>query len=291
MGKAMHIIMGASGQVGSAIVNNLIKNGQPVKGIIRNKDKADQLKKQGADFAIADAFNLPALTEAFKDGTTLFVITPETGKGDDVIGDTKTVLENIRKALEKSPVKKVVGLSSIGAQYNKGTGNLLMSYLLEHAFKDMDVKQTFIRPAYYFSNWLAYVPAAKANGVLPTFYPVDLSIPMISPMDVAKFATEIISSNNNEGEIYELFGPAAYTSADVAGAFAEALHNPIKAQQILRNKWEATLQKIGFSADAIKNFIEMTDAVISGSVHAENTGTIAFKGQTTLRQYVNDKVK
>jgi uncharacterized protein YbjT (DUF2867 family) len=287
----MNIIMGASGQVGSAIVTNLVKKGQPVKGIIRNKEKAEPLKKQGADYAIADAFNLQALTEAFKGGTTLFVITPETGKGDDVIGDTRKVLDNIRKAIEKSPIKHVVGLSSIGAQYERGTGNLLMSYLLEHAFIDMDIKQTFIRPAYYFSNWLAYLPVAKANKVLPTFYPVDLSIPMISPMDVANFAAGIITSNDNGGDIFELFGPASHSSTDVANAFSEALHTSIKAQQIPRNKWEATLQKIGFSPDAIKNFIEMTDVVISGHARAENKGTIALKGETTLQQYINNAVK
>lgn len=287
----MDIIMGASGRVGSAIVANLIKKGRNVKGIVRNNEKAEPLTKQGADFAIADAFNLSALTEAIKDGTTLFIITPETGKGDDVMGDTKKMLENIRKAIEKSTIKKIVGLSSMGAQYDKGTGNLLMSYLLEQEFKHTEVEQTFIRPAYYLSNWLAYLPVVKDMGTLPTFYPVDLSIPMISPMDVAEFAADIIASNHSGGKIYEIFGPAEYSSADVAKAFAEALHTDVKARQIPRSKWDDTLRKIGFSDDAIKNFIEMTEKVISGNVHAENNGTITLNGKTSLMQYINQAVK
>lgn len=282
----MDIIMGASGQVGSAVVTNLIKKGHAVKGIIRNKEKAELLKKQGADYAIADVFNLPALTEAIKDGTSLFIITPETGKGDDVIGDTKKILENIRKAIEESSIKKIVGLSSIGAQFDKGTGNLLMSYLLEHAFTGMQVEQSFIRPAYYLSNWLAYLPVVKEMGILPTFYPVDLQISMISPMDVAEFAANIVAGNESGNKIYEVFGPASYSSADVAQAFAQALHISVKAQQIPRNKWGDTLRKIGFSDDAIKNFIAMTDAVISGDVKAENVGTVALHGKTTLQQYI-----
>ena len=287
----MDIIIGASGQVGSAIVTNLIKKGRAVKGIVRNNEKAELLKKQGGNFAIADAFNLSALTEAIKDGKTLFIITPETGKGDDVIGDTKKFLENIRKAIEKSTVKKIVGLSSIGAQYDKGTGNLLMSYLLEHAFKDMEVEQSFIRPAYYFSNWLAYIPVVKNMGILPSFYPVDLSIPMISPMDVADLAADIIADDNSGSKIYEAFGPSAHSSADVAHAFAKALKINVKAQQIPRNKWDETLRKIGFSDDAIKNFIAMTDLVISGDIHPENNGTVALNGETTLQQYINNAVK
>ena len=287
----MDIIMGASGRVGSAIVTNLIKKGRSVKGIVRNNEKAEPLRKQGADFAIADAFNLPAVTEAIKDGSTLFIITPETGKGDDVIDDTKKMLENIRKAIEKSTIKRIVGLSSMGGQYDKGTGNLLMSYLLEHEFKNTEVEQTFIRPAYYFSNWLAYLPVVKDMGILPTFYPVDLSIPMISPMDVAEFAADIIAGNDGGDKVYEAFGPAEYSSADVAGAFAETLHSNVKTQQIPRNKWDDTLRRIGFSDDAIKNFIAMTEAVISGDVHAENNGTITLNGKTSLMQYINQAVK
>lgn len=286
----MNIIQGASGQVGSAVVANLVKKGEPVKGIVRNREKVEQLKKQGAEAAIADVFDQQALTEALKNGSTLFVITPETGKGEDVIGDTKKSLTNIREAIKKSKVKKMVGLSSMGAQYDKGTGNLLMSYLLEHAFNGLAIEQSYIRPAYYYSNWLAYLPVVKESGTLPTFYPVDLSIPMISPMDVAKFASDIISNDDSGGKIYEVYGPASHTSADVADAFSKALHQDVKAKQIPRHQWPSTLKKIGFSEDAIKNFIEMTDAVIAGSAHAENEGTIVLKGNTTLQQYINNAV-
>jgi uncharacterized protein YbjT (DUF2867 family) len=110
-------------------------------------------------------------------------------------------------------------------------------------------------------------------------------------MDVAKFAAEIITDNKSDGKVYEVFGPASHSSADVAAAFAKALHTDVKAQQIPRNKWPGTLQKIGFSPDAIKNFIEMTDVVISGSVHAENKGTITLKAETTLQQYINHAVQ
>jgi uncharacterized protein YbjT (DUF2867 family) len=286
----MNIIQGASGQVGSAIVTNLVKKGEPVKGIVRSKEKAELLKKKGADSAIADVFDQQAITEALEKGSTLFVITPETGKGDDILGDTKKSLQNIRKAIEKSPVKKLVGLSSIGAQYDKGTGNLLMSYLLEHAFKGLDVTQSYIRPAYYYSNWMAYLPVVKESGILPTFFPIDLSIPMISPMDVAKFATDIITSDDSGDKIYEASGPASVSSAGVAEAFSKALHKEVKAKQIPRDQWPATLKKIGFSEDAIKNFIEMMEVVISGRIHAENQGTITLKGKTTLQEYINSAV-
>jgi hypothetical protein len=84
--------------------------------------------------AVADAYNLQALTKATQGGSNLFAITPETLKNDDVIGDTKKILANYHKAVKASGIKKVVGLSSMGAHLGKGSGNLYMSYLLERAF-------------------------------------------------------------------------------------------------------------------------------------------------------------
>lgn len=286
----MHVILGASGQVDSGIVTHLIENRESVKGIVRDEKKAAILEQSGAAVAIADATDLPSLVAAFQDCSTLFALTPESGHERNVIGETKDILENYRKALSNSPIKKVVGLSSIGAQYETGTGNLVMSYLLEHAFTGMPVKQIFVRPAYYFSNWMMYLETVMEKGVLPTFFPVDLAIPMISPEEVSAFVANVIQTEEEDGKIFELTGPAAYSSEDVANAFSKTLGKQVIAEQIPKDQWENTLHEIGFSPDGIRNFIEMTDAVISGKATAEKNGTVQVKVKTTLQEYISQHV-
>ncbi|PSL32045.1 NmrA family NAD(P)-binding protein [Chitinophaga ginsengisoli] len=285
----MHVILGASGQVGSAIVNQLIKNGEQVKGVVRDEKKAGKLKKSGAAVAIADVSDLPSLVAALQDGSTLFALTPESGHERNVIGETKDILENYRKALASSPIKKVVGLSSVGAQFETGTGNLMMSYLLEHAFTGMPIKQIFIRPAYYFSNWMMHLGSVVEKGILPTFFPPDLSIPMVSPQEVATYVANVIQKEEEDGKIFELTG-TAYSSKDVAKAFSDALGKEVKAVETPREQWESTLHEIGFTPDAIRNFIEMTDVVISGKVKPEKNGTVQAKLKTTLKDYVQEHV-
>jgi uncharacterized protein YbjT (DUF2867 family) len=284
----MNTILGASGQVGWAVTTNLLKNRQPVKGVIRNEKKAGKLKKAGAAVAVADIHDEAALTASFKDATTVLVLTPETGEEQDMINDTRSVLQNYRSAVEKSPVKKIIGISSMGAQHEKGTGNLQMSYMLEHAFTGLSAKKIFVRPAYYFSNWMAYADTVKKDGLLPTFFPPDLSIPMISPMDVAEIISNIMTDDRNDSSeiIYELEGPAAYSSAEVAEAFSEVLRKPVNVQYIDRSEWGNSLQSMGLSPDGIKNFIEMTEAVISGKALPERDKAISVKGKTTLKEYL-----
>lgn len=287
----MNIVLGASGRVGSAIVSALLEKGQNVRGIVRNEEKAAELRAKGAEAAVADAHNLPALKAAFRNGGTLFVLTPETGKEEDVLGETHDILVNYRFAAEATGVRKIVGLSSMGAQHAQGTGNLIMSHMLENAFEGLDITRVFVRPAYYYSNWMNYLDLAREQGILPTFFPVDMKIMMISPADVAAFVADKMTENDPDGTIYELAGPDSYSSADVAAVFSKILNREVTAQETPRGEWNATLAGIGFSPDAIKNFIEMTEAVINGQAGPEGNGTISAVKNTTLSEYAEATVK
>lgn len=286
----MNTILGASGQVGSAVVANLLEKLQPVKGVIRDKKKGTELKKAGAAVAVADIHNESALVESFKDSTAILFLTPETGEEPDLVEDTRVVLQNYRNALKKSPAAKIVGLSSVGAQHKDGTGNLRMSYMLEHAFDDLPIEKIFVRPSYYFSNWLEYADTVKKDGILPTFFPPGLSLPMISPMDVAEIIADLMAENKNRESqtIYELEGPTWYNSTEVADTFSEVFNIKVATKQIDRSEWENALKPLGFSKDGLKNFIEMTDAVISGKAVPEKNNTVMIKGRTGLREYLNN---
>ena len=64
----MNIIVGATGQVGSNLINEIKANGFPIRAVVRNPDK---LSDKAIDAPTADLFNLEQLTEAFKGGTTV----------------------------------------------------------------------------------------------------------------------------------------------------------------------------------------------------------------------------
>jgi uncharacterized protein YbjT (DUF2867 family) len=282
----MNIILGATGQVGSAIVGFLRKKKVNVKAVARNAEKANALKEKGAEVAIADYFDLNALNDAVRDGELIFVITPETGQSDNVLGDTKRILENYRKAIENSGVKSIIGLSSGGAhveKYQRDTGNLLMSNMLEHEFLSLPINQVFIRPSYFYSNWLMSADIAKESGILPSFYPTDLKIEMNSPIDVAEFVANKIIAGIDKSELIELAGPEQYSPNDVAREMAKSLGRIVETQEIPREKWDETLKSFGFSDDAVKNFVKMTELVAEGNAKLEGKNQISLK--STLGDY------
>jgi uncharacterized protein YbjT (DUF2867 family) len=280
----MNIVLGASGQVGSAIIDSLVKQNAPVKAVVRDRGKADNLHKKGVLVTVADALKLATLQSAFKDGSVVFVLTPETGHSHDAIADTKTILDNYRAAIESTQIKKIVGLSSIGAQ--NAIGNLKMSFMLEQTFVGLKAQQIFVRPAYYYSNWLPYLTTVKEQGLLPTFYPVDLKIPMISPLDVAEFVAEVMVKPIEDSPIYELESSEWYSSQDVADTLGNVLGRKVDVHQMPREDWEDQLKNIGFTQDAARNFIDMTEAVIANEAMPEYGDKILVKTKTTLKQYL-----
>ncbi|WP_410508618.1 NAD(P)H-binding protein [Methanosarcina hadiensis] len=285
----MNIILGATGQVGSMLVDNLLKKGQPVRAVIRNDLKAQELRNKGAEVKIADYFDLDALKKAFQGGNAVFLLTPENPESEDFLSEIQTIITNYREAILSSGITKIVGLSSMGAQHESGTGNLMASYMLEHAFSDFEIEQVFVRPAYYFSNWLGYLELVKEYGILPTFFPPDMELPMIAPPDVAGFLSDVITSKTPQERVYEISGPIDYSSLDIAKIFEEVLNKNVTLQQVLPEEWENTLIQAGFSKDGAKNLMLMTKAVIDGKTKNETTSRIRFS--TDFKSYLKNVIK
>lgn len=285
----MNIIVGATGQVGSTLISEIRRNGFPVIAVVRNPDK---IIDKTIETRTADLFNVEQLTKAFKGGTTVFVLTPENPVSIDIIGDTKRIVENYRMAIQASGIKRIVGLSCVGAHIEGNTGNILMSRILEQGFDNLAIEKVFIRPSYYFSNWLGYLETVRQYGVLPTFFPEDFKIEMHSPIDLAKFIAKVMTdkSTPGKGTIFELTGQQKYNSLDVARTFAKLLDKDVIVQSIVKEQWKETLLSVGFTENTATNLSDMTQAVIDGKIIPERSNDM-IKLSTTLEEYMAEQLK
>lgn len=284
----MNIIVGATGQVGSYLLNEIKRKGLPVRAVARNSDK---IIDKSIETKTADLFNVEQLTEAFKGGTSVFVLTPEDPASNDIIGETKEIINNYRKAIEATGIKRIIGLSCIGAHINGNTGNILMSRILEQGFENLDAEKIFIRPSYYFSNWLGYWETVKQYGVLPSFFPEDLKIDMVSPIDLAQFIANVMTKETffNNQTAFELIGKQKYNSLDVANIFSKLLNKNVKVQSIPKEQWKSTLLSVGFTEDTSSNLSDMTQAVIYNKIIPEKPKDI-IKLSTSLDKYLEEQL-
>ncbi|MGN7939535.1 NmrA family NAD(P)-binding protein [Virgibacillus sp. 6R] len=270
----MNIILGATGQIGLMLATNLFKKGQSVRAVVRNESKAHKLRKMGIEVVVADYLDKEALKRAFNGGKSAFLLTPEEPKSENYMGDVRLMISHYQEAVQAAGINKIVGLSSMGAHHESGTGTLLASYLLEQAFCELNIEQVFVRPAYYFSNWIGYMELIMMQGILPTFFPPEMKLPMISPTDVAAFLTEVMIRETPQERIYEICGPYDYSSLEIARMFGNVLNKDVALQQIFEHEWENTLVQAGFTTDGIRNLILMTKAVIDGKTKGDTANQI-----------------
>lgn len=284
----MNIIVGATGQVGSNLINEIKRKGLPVRAVVRNPNK---IIDKTIESRTVDLFNVEQLTKAFIGGTTVFILTPENPISNDIIGDTKRIVENYRKAIQSTGVRRIVGLSCVGAHIDGNTGNILMSRILEQGFDDLEAEKVFIRPSYYFSNWLNYLATIKQYGVLPTFFPEDLKIEMHSPIDLAKFIAKVMMDKSTSGNriIFELTGQQKYSSINVAKTFSNLLDKDVITQSIPKEQWKETLLSAGFTENTATNLSDMTQAVIDNKIVPERPNDI-IKLPTTLEKYMEEQL-
>lgn len=280
----MNIILGASGQIGAMLVENLLKDGQEVRAVVRSSIKEKALADKGMEAITADFFDAKSLENAFRGGDTVFLLTPENPECADFMGETRTILNNYREAVLLSGISRIVGLSSMGAHQGAGTGNLEASYMLEHAFSGVNIEQIFIRPAYYFSNWIGYLDLVKDYGILPTFFPPEMTLPMIAPPDAAAFLAGVMEGIIRGESIYEITGPREYSALEIAEIFEDVLERRVSVRHIPQGEWEEALTQAGFSKNGARNLMMMTEAVIDG--RTRNDAVVPVRLVTDFKEYL-----
>jgi uncharacterized protein YbjT (DUF2867 family) len=279
----MYAILGATGHVGSAVVDALLEAGEPVLALVHSAEHGGGLKRKGAEIAVVDVLDVDGLRAAFRQARRAFLLNPNAPvSGDTDIGERATVAA-ILAALDGSGLEKVVAESTMGAQPGESLGDFNVLYELEQGLEAQPIPAAWNRAAYYMSNWDMALEGARKEGVVPTMFPADFRLPMVAPRDLGQAAARRLTSGLDDVGLRNVEGPARYTMNDVARAFADALGRPVRVVVTPREQWEQAFQALGFSQAAAHSYARMTGATLDAEMVPERE---TEKGPTALEAYV-----
>jgi uncharacterized protein YbjT (DUF2867 family) len=282
----MYVVIGATGNTGSVVSKELLRQRQKVRAVARTDDRLQPLAKLGAEPFMADVADAGAVGRAFAGAQAAYVMIPPNMGGQDVLAHDKRVADALASAIEKGGVKHVVALSSIGADKTEKTGSVAALTYLEQKLRGVaGLNLMCLRAGYLMENTLAQIGMIHAMGKAGGPLRADLKLPMVATRDVGAFAADALVNRNFSGkETCELLGDRDLDMNEATAVIGKAIGKPdLTYMQLPPEHVRPGLLQIGMSANMADLLLEMSAALNSGFMKAleirskQNTTATAFE--------------
>ncbi len=278
----MFVITGATGNTGSIVARKLLDAGQKVRLLVRDPKKVEALSARGAEVQTGDLWDPAALGRALAGAKGLYLLSPPDNTATDFVPQRRAQLEGVTRVAKEARVGHVVLLSSIGAQHAQGTGPVQTLHAAEATLRASGLPATFVRAAYFVDNWAAVVPAARKDGVLPSFLAATRPIPMVSTRDIGAVAAEALLEGPRGTRVIELAGPTDPSPADVANALGRLLGRPVTVAEAPLDAVVPAFKSFGFSEGAAVLYRGLYEGIGNGQIAWEARATESRRGTTDL---------
>ena len=189
------VVTGSLGHISRPLTEELVEKGHHVTVISSNPEKQKDIQALGGNAAVGTLEDVDFLTETFTGADVANCMIPPADYFDpnlDLLAYYRKLGNNYAQAIQKSGVKRVVNLSTIGGNMEKGNGILLGAHDVEEILNRLpaDVNITHMRPTSFFYNLYGYADMIKNHGVIAANYGGEDIVPWVSPMDIAAAIAE-----------------------------------------------------------------------------------------------------
>ena len=216
----MYLVTGATGNVGSKVVAQLLGSGAKVRVFTRDPGKVshwgDRVEVAVGDFGRLDSFEraIAGVDGAFLMGG----ITDHESYG------------RLIAAAKAQGNPRIAFLSSILADAPEFLVGRLHKEK-EDAFRESGLPAKFVRPGAFMTNIYQSIGTIKAEGVVYNATGTG-KIAAIAPEDIAAVAVKALTDPELSGETFEVTGGALISVPEQASILAEVLGKPIRSVDV-----------------------------------------------------------
>lgn len=284
----MIAVMGATGRTGGGIVRRLLEAGEPVRALGRSQRRLFGLKIAGAEVLAGAASDAAYLTDAFRRAESVFTLLPYDPTVPDYHAGQARMGEAITEAIRAAEVRRVVFLSSVGADLPSGTGFIASLYAQEQRLRQLGAVDVLVlRCGSFFENFAASLDLIRTAGINGDTVAPDVRVPMIATRDIATVATGALLDPDWEGfTVRELLGERDLSYAEATGIIGARLGQPdLPYVQFPDGELAAALAAAGFAADSIRSQLELNRALNDGTIVSREGRTTRNTTPTRFEDY------
>ncbi|MFI6731419.1 NAD(P)H-binding protein [Nonomuraea sp. NPDC050451] len=235
----MILVTGATGNVGSHVVDQLLDAGEKIRVITRNP--GGHSFPEQVEIVPGDLTQPDTLSEALDGVERVFLFPVFTG------------LDAFLDAARLSDLQHIVLLSSAATAYTTPSWIGEQHLRLEQAVAASGLAWTFVRPGYFMTNDLAWVPQIKAGDIVRGVYGNAAMAP-VDPCDIAAVSVQALL-DERVGESFLLTGPQSLTGIDRVRIIAETIGRPLRFEELPHKLFREQMLHHGMPAPAIDDMI------------------------------------
>jgi uncharacterized protein YbjT (DUF2867 family) len=290
-------VAGSLGYISTPLIKDLVKKGHLVTVISSNPEKKMPIEEMGAKAAIGTMEDLDFLTNTFTGADAVYCMLAPYGNladpqndADRIIALADVVAKNYVQAIERSGVKRVVYLSSIAADMEKGAGLIIIHHYGENTLSKLpsDVNISFIRPAGFYKNLFGYINVIKSQNIMAASYGGSDMTVLVSNIDIADAIAQELESQE-EGRIIRYVASDELTCNEVAAILGAAIGKPdLKWISISDEEQLAGLKGHGMNDSVAANFVEMNASIHNGSFYKDYNQNKPVVGKVSLKEFAKE---
>jgi len=207
-----YLVTGATGSIGSRVVEDLLRNGERPRVFVRDANKAEALYGGRVDVVMGDLADASSMKSGFAGARSVLLI--NTGR------EIPERDREAAKAAKEAGVKHLVKLSSLDSRERFGTG--VWHAQGEVAIRESGLAFTFVQPSGFMSNALFWAESIKRDGMVSSCTD-DGKIAFIHPEDIAAVAARVLTSQDYLGEALAITGPEALSYSEMTEKIGAAI--------------------------------------------------------------------
>ncbi|MGA7869787.1 MAG: SDR family oxidoreductase [Candidatus Binatus sp.] len=276
-----YLITGATGDVGSKVVERLLRRGDRPRIFVRDAEKAQSRFGDRVEVFVGDLADPASLKSALEGVDELFLVNtgPQIPTRDEAAA-TAAKAAGVRHLVKLSSMDVEQGLA-IGAWHERG----------EAAIRASGISFTFVQPTGFMSNLLAWATSIKTEGIVRSSTG-DGRRAFIHSDDIAAVATKTLTTREYDGESLPITGPEALSFAEVTAKIGSVIGKRLTFQPISDEEARQQYSATGASAPDIDAHVSLWRAIREGRLATvtNNVERILGRKPIALEQWAVENV-
>lgn len=272
------IVSGASGQLGSLVIEELLARGVSPQNLILvsrtpNTEHLSGYSARGATVRFGD-FNEPeSLTAAYAGGKRMLLISINGGGGD------RPQLHKVAiDAAMRAGVEHIAYTSYVNADVNEGSTIAVDHRRTERILQESGVAWTMLRNQIYANGLVDQAVQIVADGRFVTHTP-EARVAYVTREDCAAAAAAVLITDGHENKAYNITGPEAVGPRELVALASEFSGKAVDLVVLSEANYRRQLASSGMSDAAINGAISFAAELDSPYLREPSTAVTELTGR------------